>query len=72
MKRAANLSIDAALLDEAKGLGITLSQVLESALRDEVRKVRVERWQAENRAAFDSYAEAIERDGVFSDGIRGF
>ena len=37
-KRATNLTIDPALLDEARGLGINLSATFEASLRDAVRK----------------------------------
>ena len=55
-----------------KEFGVPLSGVLENALCNDVRKMRAERWRAENRGAFDSYAEVIERDGVFSEDLRSF
>ena len=72
MKRAANLSVDAELLDEAKALKINLSQTLEQALQARVREERARRWREENRAALQSYADYIERHGVFSEGLRSF
>lgn len=71
-KRAANLSISAGLLDEAKALEINLSATLERALTDEVRARKRERWLAENREAISAYNTRVERDGVFSDGLRSF
>ena len=65
-KRAANLSISAALLDEARGLGINLSATLERALEGEVRERKREQWLGENREAIKAYNACVARDGVFS------
>ncbi len=69
-KKAANLSIRADLLAEARELGINLSQTLETALADIVKKEKERRWLEENRAAIDAYNRHIERDGLWSDGMR--
>lgn len=71
-KRAANLSVNAELLDQAKALEINLSATLERALEAEVRARKRELWLAENRDAIEAYNERIERDGIFSDGLRSF
>ncbi|MEO5763900.1 MAG: type II toxin-antitoxin system CcdA family antitoxin [Casimicrobiaceae bacterium] len=71
-RKATNLSADAELLREAKALDLSLSRVFDSALRDAVAEARRARWLAENRDALDAYNRHIERDGVFSDGVRGF
>jgi len=51
MKRAANLSIDAALLEQARALDINLSATFEASLREAVRKRKAAEWLEENRAA---------------------
>ena len=71
-KKAANLSIDAGLLREAKALGINLSQFAEQRLAEEVRRRRWDAWRAENRAAIEAYNRHIERDGTFGDEYRRF
>lgn len=71
-KRAANLSVNAELLDQAKALEINLSATFERALEGEVRARKREQWLAENREAIAAYNERIERDGTFSDGLRSF
>ncbi len=71
-KRAANLSIDAELLRQAKALGINLSRFAEEKLAQEVRRRRWEAWRAENRAAIEAYNRHIERDGTFGDEYRRF
>jgi antitoxin CcdA len=72
MKRAANLSVDAALLDEARRLGVNLSRVMEEALRAEVAAARAARWLEENAQAIEAYSERVARKGVFSDRLRRF
>ncbi len=71
-KKAANLSISADLLSQAKDLDINLSATLEQALAEAVRQKQRQRWLAENKAAIEAYNEHVETHGVFSDGLRGF
>jgi len=71
-KKAANLSIDAEVLEAAKALGINLSQFTEQKLVEEVRRRRWENWREENRAAIEAYNRHIERDGTFGDEYRRF
>lgn len=71
-KKAANLSIRADLLEEARAYKINLSQTLEAALQAELKKEKERRWLEENRAAIDAYNRHIERDGLWSDGLRLF
>lgn len=63
-KRAANLSVDAALLDEAKALGLNLSATFETGLRDAVRAAKAAQWQADNRAALQSSNDWVEKHGL--------
>lgn len=71
-KKAANLSIRADLLEEARAYKINLSQTLEAALQIELKKEKERRWLDENRAAIEAYKRHIERDGLWSDGLRLF
>ena len=71
-KRPANLTINAKLLDKAKNLKINLSQTLEERLAQLVRAAEAEDWLAANRKAIDAYNARVERDGVWSDKVRGF
>jgi antitoxin CcdA len=64
-KRSVNLSIDADVLAAAKAQGINLSAVFEKELRQLTQDECVKRFQAENKAAFESYNAYIERNGVF-------
>lgn len=71
-RRAANVSVPADLLREAKVLGINLSRVLEKGLEEQVRAARRERWLEENREAIEEYNRHVARHGVWSDGLRRF
>ena len=54
-KRAANVSVNQGLLEQAKALDINLSATLERALEAEVRARKRERWLQENREAIEGY-----------------
>lgn len=71
-KKAANLSVRVDLLEEARALGINLSQTLEKALTAEVKKAKEAAWLEENRAAIEAYNREVEEHGLFSDGFRSF
>ena len=71
-KRPANLSVNAALLDQAKALDINLSATFEAALEVEVRVRKRERWLAENSAAITAYNAHLEEHGIFGDHVRLF
>ena len=71
-KRAANLTVDSTLLEEARRLKLNLSQVFEASLAEAIRRRQAEEWLAKNRPALEAYNEHVEEDGVFSDGLRSF
>jgi len=71
-KRPANLSINEGLLKAAKQLDINLSATLEKAIEAEIRSRRRQQWLEGNRDALEQYNARVERDGVFSDGLRAF
>ena len=71
-KRPANVSVRAELLDKAKLLGINLSRTLEDRLAELVREAEAREWLAQNRRAIDAYNKRVKREGIWSDGLRGF
>ncbi len=71
-KRPTNVSVNAELLDKAKQLGINLSQTLEEQLGVLVREAEARDWLKQNARAIDAYNKRIERERIWSDGIRGF
>jgi antitoxin CcdA len=71
-KKAVNLSVDAALLHEARQSEINLSATLERALSDALRQQRRQRWLAENRPGIAAYNEQVDTHGAFADTLRTF
>jgi antitoxin CcdA len=71
-KKAANLSLRADLLEEARAYKINLSQTLEAALLVEIKKEKERRWLEENRAAIAAYSRFVEKHGLLSDRYRNF
>ena len=71
-KKAANLSVRADLLEEARAYKINLSQTLETALAAELKKRQEAEWLEQNKEAIEAYNRHIERDGLWSDGMRLF
>jgi len=71
-KRATNVSVRSDLLVAAREAGVNLSATLERALTEELAVVKRKKWREENRDAIQAYNEHIEKDGVFSDGVRRF
>jgi antitoxin CcdA len=69
-KKAVNVSVDAALLAEAKALGLNLSRTLEDELRRMVHDEKVRRFKEESREAIESYNRFIEENGIWSEKYR--
>lgn len=63
-RRATSLTLDAAMLDEAKALGINISRAAETGLAAELKKARTEAWKHENREAIANYNRFIEEVGL--------
>jgi antitoxin CcdA len=61
-RKATNVSVDPALVAEAKAEGINLSRVLETGLAAELKRVREERWLEENREAIEAWNVWMEEN----------
>lgn len=72
LKKPTNVTIRSDLLDQARELEINLSQEFERHLTEVVRLRRAEQWRKDNREAIEAYNRHIERDGLWSDGVRMF
>lgn len=72
LKKATNVSIRSDLLEAAKEMKLNLSQEFEQHLEEVVRRNRAEQWLKDNREAIQAYNRHIERDGLWSDGLRTF
>jgi antitoxin CcdA len=71
-KKAANLTVRADLLEEARARKINLSHTLEAALHSEIKKRREAEWQEQNKEAIAAYGRLVEREGLLSDSYRSF
>ena len=71
-KKAVNVSVPAELLDAARAEDINLSAVLETALAEQLRIRRREKWLAESARAIAAYNREIDEHGAFGDKVRSF
>ena len=71
-KAPTNLSLRIDLVQRAKALGLNLSEVVEGALEDAIRKAEQARWLAENEKAIEYYNSFVEKHGVFGEEFRQF
>jgi len=67
-----NLSVRADLVARAKKLRLNLSQLVEGAIEDAIRKAERAAWLEENRDAIDDYNAQVAKRGLFSDDWRRF
>ena len=63
-RKAANLSIDEAVLADAKALNINVSRAAESGIAEAVRAEKGRRWLEENREAIDYYNAYVAEHGL--------
>lgn len=63
-RKPTNISLDVALVAEAKRLGINISRACESGLIDQIARERAKRWKADNAAALESSNEYVDRHGL--------
>lgn len=71
-KKPVNLSLNADLLRLGKELGLNVSAIAEEALANAVKATLEEAWLKENADAIKAYNLHVEKNGVFSDGLRSF
>lgn len=63
-KRSTNVSLNSALVDEAKTLGLSVSQACEAGLAVAVKAERERRWIEENADAIQSNHAYVEKHGL--------
>ncbi|WP_138472957.1 type II toxin-antitoxin system CcdA family antitoxin [Poseidonocella sp. HB161398] len=71
-RRSTSMTLDRGVLDEARALGINLSQAAEAGLRDAIRAERARLWKAANAGAVADYNAMTEEDGLPLSGYRKF
>ena len=64
IRKPTNVSLDAALVEEAKALGVNISLAAAKGLQEAVAKRRAERWLEENKAALESSNAWVEKHGL--------
>ena len=67
-----NVSLDVALVEEAKALGVNISLAATQGLEQAVAKTRAERWLEENQAALESSNAWVEANGLPLEKYRRF
>lgn len=67
-----NLTLDEALVAQAKAAGVNLSAVAEEAIRLRTRAEEMRIWSEQNREAIAAWNKRIEEEGLWSDGLRLF
>jgi antitoxin CcdA len=71
-KKSTNLSLNSAVLELARELGMNISQTVDALLAKEVERRYWEQWQEQNKDAIEQYNERIRRDGIWGAKYRTF
>lgn len=71
-RKPTNLTIDPALLAEARSFGVNLSQAAEAGLRSAVSRARADAWRAENSRAIESSNDWVIENGLPLERFRQF
>jgi len=69
-KKATNLSLNSKVLQAARDLGLNLSQTVDALLAQEVRRLSVARWVAENQQTVDAYNRRVDERGLWNADLR--
>jgi len=63
-RRSTSLTLDRAMLDEAKELGVNVSRAAEKGLAADLKEAREAKWKRENAGAIEDYNAFIEENGI--------
>jgi antitoxin CcdA len=63
-RRPANVTLPESLIQEAKALGINISQACEKGLAAAVAEAQGAAWLSENRPAIEAWNEYVEEHGI--------
>lgn len=63
-RKATNVSLDTAIVAEARRLGINISRACEDGLSRQIAEERGRIWREENAAAMDAVNTWVEKHGV--------
>ncbi len=68
-RQSVNLTANSDLVKRVRREKGNLSALLEESMKSFLAQKELERWKAENRQAFESYNQMIERHGLLSDDL---
>ncbi len=71
-KKPTNLSLDQALLQEARSFEVNLSQAAELGLKQAIAAAKSAHWKAENAQALQSSNTWVEQNGLPLERYRSF
>ena len=71
-RRSTSLTLDRALLDQAKELGVNISRAAEAGVAAAVKAERARRWKVDNAEAVAAYNKWIEENGIPTASVRLF
>lgn len=71
-RKAINLSLDQAVIADAKAFGLNVSEIAEEGLKKAIAARRAELWLEENREAIDQHNRYFEEHGLPFSEYRGF
>ena len=63
-RKAVNVSLDTGVVAAAREVGLNLSQICESALREASKKERNRRWAEDNRDWAEAMNKWVEENGL--------
>ena len=63
-RKPTNVTLDAALIEEARTHGVNVSRAAEEGLREAVRRARWDAWRRENGEAMRAWNEWVEKNGL--------
>lgn len=63
-RKPTNVSLDPALIEQARELDINISRACERGLAEQIAKARADQWREENAEAIRSSNEWVERNGL--------
>ncbi len=72
VRRSTSLTLNGALLDEARTLGVNVSRAAEDGVMRAIREEKSRRWREENADAINEYNRFIDAEGVPLSGFRRF
>ena len=63
-KKATNLSLNAKVLEAARDLGMNISKTVDTLLAQEVKRRYWEKWNEDNKLAFEAHNQLIREHGL--------